>query len=84
MFEDDDLSFAVREAGLRVVAAEDCFIHHFGQGSFSKLPGETYNRVFEENRKRFEEKRGIPWKAHHTRPGVRPAFEETRFDPAAF
>jgi polysaccharide pyruvyl transferase CsaB len=84
MFEDDDLSFAVREAGFRVVAAEDCFVHHFGQGSFSKLPGETYNRVFEANRRRFEEKRGVPWQPHHTRPGVRPAFEEERFDPATF
>jgi polysaccharide pyruvyl transferase CsaB len=84
MFEDDDLSFRIRQAGYGVSTAEDCFIHHFGQGSFSKLPGETYNRIFEENRKRFEEKWKQPWTPHRTRPGVRPAFDEKRFDPAEF
>jgi GT2 family glycosyltransferase len=84
MFEDDDLSMRVRQAGFRAFAAEDCFIHHFGQGSFSKLPGETYNRIFEANRKRFEEKWNQAWSAHRTRPGVRPAFEEERFQPAQF
>jgi GT2 family glycosyltransferase len=84
MFEDDDLSLRVRQAGFGVFAAEDTFIHHFGQGSFSKLAGETYNRIFETNRKRFEEKWNQPWVAHRTRPGVRPAYEEKRFDPAEF
>ena len=84
MFEDDDLTLRVREAGFGVFGAEDCFIHHFGQGSFSKLSPENYNRIFEANRKRFEEKWNRPWVAHKTRPGVRPAFEETRFEPAQF
>ncbi|HEY2014537.1 MAG TPA: polysaccharide pyruvyl transferase family protein [Bryobacteraceae bacterium] len=84
MFEDDDLSLRVREAGFGVFAAEDCFIHHFGQGSFSKLSSDTYNRIFEANRKRFEEKWKRPWVAHKTRPGVRPAYEEKRFDPVEF
>jgi len=84
MFEDDDLSLRVRKAGFGIFAAEDCFVHHFGQGSFSRLPSETYNRIFEANRRRFEEKWNQPWVAHSTRPGVRPAFEETRFDPVEF
>ena len=84
MFEDDDLSLRVRQAGYGIFAAEDCFIHHFGQGSFSKLSSESYNRIFEANRRRFEEKWKQPWVAHRTRPGVRPAFEEARFDPAEF
>lgn len=84
MFEDDDLSVRVRQAGYGVYAAEDCFIHHFGQGSFSKLDLQTYNRIFEANRKRFEEKWTRSWVAHRTRPGVRPAIEEKRFDPAEF
>ena len=37
MFEDDDLSMQVRSQGWKVALAEDCFIHHFGQGSFSQL-----------------------------------------------
>jgi GT2 family glycosyltransferase len=84
MFEDDDLSLRVRQAGFGIFAAEDCFIHHFGQGSFSKLKSDAYNRIFETNRRRFEEKWNQPWVAHKTRPGVRPAFEETRFDPVEF
>jgi polysaccharide pyruvyl transferase CsaB len=84
MFEDDDLSLRVRAEGFGVFAAEDCFIHHFGQGSFSKLASETYDRIFEANRKRFEEKWKRSWAAHKTRPGVRPAFEEKRFDPVDF
>ncbi len=84
MFEDDDLSVRVRQAGYGVYAAEDCFIHHFGQGSFSKLDSQTYNRIFEANRKRFEEKWTRSWVAHRTRPGVRPAIEEQRFDPVEF
>jgi GT2 family glycosyltransferase/polysaccharide pyruvyl transferase WcaK-like protein/glycosyltransferase involved in cell wall biosynthesis len=84
MFEDDDLSIRVRRAGFGVYAAEDCFIHHFGQGSFSKLASETYNRIFEANRKRFEEKWNEVWVAHKTRPGVRPAYEEKKFEPEEF
>jgi hypothetical protein len=67
-----------------VVAAEDCFIHHFGQGSFSKIPQQEYEAIFEANRKRFEEKWNTAWKPHQTRPGVRPAFEERKFSPGDF
>ncbi len=84
MFEDDDFSMRIHAEGLRVVAAEDCFVHHFGQGSFSKLPSETYNRTFERNRALMEAKWKAPWQPHRTRPGVRPAFEEQRFHPATF
>lgn len=84
MFEDDDLSLQVRKRGLRVAAAEDCFVHHFGQGSFAKLPRETYDEIFRDNRRRFEEKWKIAWKAHQTRPDVKPAFERMRFQPGTF
>ncbi len=84
MYEDDDFSVRVRRAGYRVTVAEDCFIHHFGQGSFSKMRSEEYQAIFESNRKRFEEKWKVSWKPHRTRPGVRPAFEERRFTPAEF
>ena len=35
MFEDDDYSLRAHRAGYRAVTAEDCFVHHFGRGSFS-------------------------------------------------
>ena len=84
MFEDDDFSLKVRRRGLRVAAAEDCFVHHFGQGSFGKLPRQTYEEIFRDNRRRFEEKWKITWKAHQTRPGVKPAHARMRFLPATF
>jgi GT2 family glycosyltransferase len=84
MFEDDDLAETVRTRGFRVCAAEDCFVHHFGQGSFSKLPPQEYNRIFEMNRKRFEQKWNKTWICHKTRPDVRPVDQERRFRPAEF
>jgi polysaccharide pyruvyl transferase CsaB len=84
MFEDDDLSLQVRKRGLRVAAAEDCFVHHFGQGSFAKMPRETYEELFARNRRRFEEKWNTTWTAHRTRPNLKPAYERLRFQPATF
>ncbi len=84
MYEDDDFSLRIRQAGYRVTAAEDCFVHHFGQGSFSKMATKEYQAIFESNRKRFEEKWKTTWKPHRTRPDVRPAFEEKGFAPAEF
>jgi hypothetical protein len=74
----------VRASGFRVVAAEDCFIHHFGQGSFSKLDSQEYQRVFDRNRQLYEQKWRTPWKPHRPRQGVRPAHEEKRFEPSSF
>jgi GT2 family glycosyltransferase len=82
MFEDDDYSLRVWNAGYRVVTAEDCFVHHFGQGSFNQLAPETYRQVFEQNRRRFEDKWHTCWRPHHYRPGV--GAESGRFTPEEF
>ncbi len=84
MFEDDDLSAALHELGLRTACAEDCFVHHFGQGSFSTLASIEYNRLFERNRRFFEEKWRTRWEPHTLRPGVRPPSAEARFEPIQF
>jgi GT2 family glycosyltransferase/glycosyltransferase involved in cell wall biosynthesis len=84
MFEDDDYSVRLRKAGYRILTVEDCFVHHFGQGAFGKLPPGFYEQVFEQNQQRFESKWGLKWEPHRTRPGVRPAFEEKRFTPEEF
>ena len=77
-FEDDDFSLRVRKAGYRIVTAEDCFIHHFGNGSFGKLESEDFNRIFERNKRRFESKWKMAWRPHKTRPGVRPISPDNR------
>ncbi len=64
MFEDDDYSNRIREKGLRVVCAEDAFVHHFGQAAFKKLieTGE-YQKIWANNQAYYEEKWG-KWEAH--------------------
>ncbi len=71
MFEDDDYSLRVRTAGYRVVCAEDVFVHHFGEGAFGKLvPTGERDRIFRENRTRFEQKWGLEWSPHPRRPSA--------------
>jgi GT2 family glycosyltransferase/glycosyltransferase involved in cell wall biosynthesis len=84
MFEDDDLSAALHARGLRTVVAEDCFVHHFGQGAFSKLPPQEYASLFESNRSRFERKWHTRWQPHCLRPGVIPPDQDVRFQPETF
>jgi GT2 family glycosyltransferase len=59
--EDDDYCHRIRGAGLRLVSAEDVFMHHFDKGSFGALVGEgEYDALLRENRARFERKWGEP------------------------
>ncbi|MGZ7039146.1 MAG: glycosyltransferase, partial [Thermoanaerobaculia bacterium] len=67
MFEDDDYSLRIREAGLRVICAEDAFVHHFGQASFKKLSQTEYFALFERNKRLFEDKWGREWVPHKDR-----------------
>ncbi len=64
MFEDDDYSHRARIAGLRVVCAEDVFVHHFGQASFGKLPKEEYEAIWRRNQNHYERKWGMTWRPH--------------------
>jgi GT2 family glycosyltransferase len=71
LFEDDDYSGRVREAGYRVVCAEDAFLHHFGEATFGNLvPTGRYGELFEANKSRFEEKWGHSWQPHLRRPNA--------------
>ena len=64
MFEDDDYSLRVRQAGYRIGVAEDVFVHHFGRSGFKLLGDERYLALFEENRKKFQSKWNITWEQH--------------------
>ena len=83
MFEDDDFSLRIRDAGYRTVCAEDVFVHHWGEASFGKLATPEYQALFKVNRKQFEDKWGRDWIPHRGRdwsgsekpPGFTRAFE---------
>lgn len=56
MFEDDDLSRRIRNAGYDLRCRRDAWVHHFQEASFGALPAQEYERIFEANRRRFRDK----------------------------
>ena len=56
MFEDDDLSRRVRQAGYDLRCRRDAWVHHFQEASFGALPEEEYARIYEANRRRYRDK----------------------------
>jgi GT2 family glycosyltransferase len=64
-YEDDDYCRRVEQAGLRLVCAEDVFIHHELSASFKKL-GKGRQELLAKNRKIYEAKWG-PWVPHRHR-----------------
>ncbi len=82
MFEDEDLCVRYQQAGLRVVCAEDAFIHHFWRAAFGRLDQERYDRIFSENRKKFEEKWGREWQPYNSRALPPPEQAFARSAPA--
>ena len=65
-FEDDDYCRRIEQRGLRVVCAEDVFIHHHLSASFDKLKQQDRRKLFEENKKTYEAKWG-KWVPHSFR-----------------
>jgi GT2 family glycosyltransferase len=70
MFEDDDIAIRVHAAGFRVICVEDVLIHHFQGMSFGKMETTQYTQLFEENRRKYEEKWGKPWQPYKFREEV--------------
>jgi O-antigen biosynthesis protein len=57
LFEDKDYNDRVRGKGWEIRCARDAFVHHWQMASFRRLGREDYFRLFEQNRKKYEEKR---------------------------
>ncbi len=58
MFEDDDYCRRAREQGWEVRCARDAFVHHWQKASFRRLGKKAYMALYEENRRKYEEKWG--------------------------
>jgi len=56
MFEDDDYCRRVRELGYEIRCARDSFVHHWQRASFLLLGEDEYIRIFDENKKKFQDK----------------------------
>ena len=64
MFEDDDLAMKIRNANMNLLCAEDVFIYHVHGASFNKIEDSEIQRIFHENRAKFENKWGVKWIPH--------------------
>ena len=58
LFEDGDYNRRVRAAGWKARCARDVFVHHWQNASFRRLGKDAYFALYEENRRKFEEKWG--------------------------
>ncbi len=67
MFEDDDYSRRLHEAGYRTLCADDVYIHHYGRSAFKLLGEDTYQSVFERNKRVYEEKHNQTYRPHSYR-----------------
>lgn len=65
-FEDDDYCRRVEQLGLRIVCAEDVFVHHHLSASFNKLGDDEKRTLFEKNKTYYESKWG-KWFPHEYR-----------------
>ncbi len=65
-FEDDDYCRRIEQVGLRIVCAEDVFVHHHLSASFSKIKQQERDDLFCANKAIYEAKWGR-WLAHSYR-----------------
>jgi GT2 family glycosyltransferase len=59
LFEDGDYNRRARAKGWGIRCARDAFVHHWQNASFRRLGRDAYFALYEENRRRYEEK----WKS---------------------
>jgi hypothetical protein len=81
LFEDDDYSVRLVEAGYRLICADDVLVHHVGEASFGELVADgRYGRLFERNRARFEAKWEHTWERRRRGPdaGYRMLVDDVR------
>lgn len=66
-FEDDDYCRRIIESGKKILITDDVFIHHFGGVSFKQIQSAEYQKLFNNNKAKFEEKWKTKWQPHQYR-----------------
>lgn len=67
MFEDDDYCHRIITSGKEILIADDVFIHHFGGASFKQIKSADYQKLFNNNKTKFEDKWHTKWVPHKYR-----------------
>lgn len=67
MFEDDDLSMALRARGQRLLLSPETYVHHAAGATLRTLSPLAYFACFELNRRRFERRWQVRWRVREGR-----------------
>jgi GT2 family glycosyltransferase len=62
-YEDDDFCLRAIQHGYKLACVEDVFIYHKGSVSINNSVPDL-NRILRRNRRRFQQKHGVLWRAH--------------------
>jgi GT2 family glycosyltransferase len=81
-FDDDDLCLRVRQAGYKLLVAQDVFIHHFGSRTFKALGVDT-NAQLRTNFEQFQAKWGPEHAAGYRLGGPEPSADDVGPDVIA-
>jgi polysaccharide pyruvyl transferase CsaB len=83
MFEDDDWCRRARAQGWEIRCARDAYVHHWQKATFRKLGEKAYRSLYEENRRKYEEKWGVDAAAATAREAPRADLGKYRAQLAA-
>jgi len=78
-YEDDDYCMRARNAGYRLMCAEDVFVYHRGGGSFGLMENGT-RRIMKDNRRKLEDKYSFRLRQCHPRQGQVRVIEGYLYD----
>lgn len=68
-FEDEDYAMRLKEKNYRLLCAEDVYVHHYGNITFSTFDKEVDKTNFKNNKRLFEDKWNLRWRPHNWRDG---------------
>ena len=83
VLEDADYSMRVRNAGYRVVCAQDVFVHHLGRASSAESNKDRCRRVSVAGQETYEDKWGVKWRPPTARLDLQSEVAAARHRPVS-